>query len=657
MSHNLDGWRDDIAAFNNMLDTRQEAYNERVPKADAVMAATDLDALTQKRVDFESRINEIEKSNDVAALGTPEEQRTWVRLKRIEDFLAQHPDDPDLAEMRDKLRLMKGVMYWRLSESFKARLWNERRSVKELEASLLETQKRAVLVKQARAGSAEQHRRIRRRAWRTCARAWTSCSSASRRCRNSRTGICRLSRSRSCSARSSASRPIEVQARFELAAIYDKAANPPREAEGEAMMRALKGLTLAVALAPAFWGRRHRDRRRGEQAAGHHQGSRGPAGGRQPRAAEGRGQQQDHGQLSALPRLECGRCGAARRGAAPPGRPQPGELANPSASSGNSRPTRACGRPRPFICIPRCSRPTRSTSAMIRCSTSWRAPTSSMRSPTRRWPRSTAWSRPIRTADYIDEAQFRRGELLFSSKSYPAAAGAYEAVIKFGAASAFYNQSLYKHGWSLFKQGETERSLGSFAGVLDSVLVSKGSLEGTDRHRHPEPPQSGIGGGHLSGHVDHLLLRGWPENDRRVREAPAAASLLLPAVRAPGRPVHREGALHGCRRQLPRIRLAETATTRKRRCSRCRPSRRIPRAAFPQLVLQGKKEFVENYSYGTPYWQGRTPKGEPKVVAELKINLKDVAQYYHAQAQRTKNVADYQEAAKWYRSYLDLVPR
>ncbi len=152
MSHNLDDWRQDLAAYNDMLDTRQQAYNERVPKADAVMAATDLDALTQKRVDFESRINEIEKSNDVAALGTPEEQKTWARLKRIEDYLALHPGDPDLTEMRDKLRLMKGVMYWRLSESFKARLWNERRSVKELEASLIETQRRALLVKQARAG-------------------------------------------------------------------------------------------------------------------------------------------------------------------------------------------------------------------------------------------------------------------------------------------------------------------------------------------------------------------------------------------------------------------------------------------------------------------------------------------------------------------------
>src|SRR6202035_3850399 len=73
---------------------------------------------------------------------------------------------------------------------------------------------------------------------------------------------------------------------------------------------------------------------------------------------------------------------------------------------------------------------------------------------------------------FMDETQFRRGELLFSDKAYPKAQAAYEAVIKSGSTSAFYNQSLYKHGWSLFKQGENERSLDSFAGVLDSVLTS-----------------------------------------------------------------------------------------------------------------------------------------------------------------------------------------
>jgi hypothetical protein len=121
-----------------------------VPKPEAVLSATDIGALTRKRVDFESRINDIEKSGDVAALGTAAEQETWARLKRMEEYLAAHPDDPDLAEMREKHRLMMGVMYWRLSESFKARVWNERRSVKELEADIKETQNRAVQVVQAR---------------------------------------------------------------------------------------------------------------------------------------------------------------------------------------------------------------------------------------------------------------------------------------------------------------------------------------------------------------------------------------------------------------------------------------------------------------------------------------------------------------------------
>jgi hypothetical protein len=230
MSRNLDDWREDVAAFDDMLDTRQEAYNERVPKADAVMAATDLDALTQRRVEFESRINEIEKSNDVAALGTPEEQRTWQRVRRIEDFLAAHPDDPDLAEMREKLRLMKGVMYWRLSGSFKARLWNERRSVKELEADLKETQKRSVLVSQARAGIPVN------------TGAYGARVSAMRvRIDQLQQRLADLSAQQNRFLQALAIRELEgqkqriltyqIQARYELAAIYDHAANDKPKAK------------------------------------------------------------------------------------------------------------------------------------------------------------------------------------------------------------------------------------------------------------------------------------------------------------------------------------------------------------------------------------------------------------------------------------------
>jgi TolA-binding protein len=257
---------------------------------------------------------------------------------------------------------------------------------------------------------------------------------------------------------------------------------------------------------------------------------------------------------------------------------------------------------------------------------------------------------------YIDEAQFRRGEILFSDKRYPAAQAAYEAVIKFGSTSGFYNQSLYKHGWSLFKQGENERSLDSFAGVLDSVLVSK------------KDPQLLI-------EVDSLSKANRELVEDTFRVMSITFSYLDGAKtidafvkhRSQQRPYYyllyaRLGDLY-----IEKERYTDAADVYRAFVSQDRNNEKAPllemqaieaysKGGFPQLVLQGKKEFVENYSYGTAFWQGRKPQDEPKVVAELKINLKDVAQYYHAQAQRTKNVPDYEEAAKWYRSYLTSFP-
>jgi hypothetical protein len=225
MSHNLDDWREVLSAFNDMLDTRQQAYNERVPKADAVMAATDLDAMAKKRVDFESRINQIEKSDDVAALGSLEEQQNWKRLKHIEDYLAMHPDDPDLADLRERFRLLKGVMYWRMAQSFKARLWNERRSVKELEASLVETEKRAVLVRQARAGMPGNTGAFAGRV-----------TAVSERMDQLQQRLAALSERQNRYLQALAIRELQaqkrrievyqIQARYELAAIYDKSTQP-----------------------------------------------------------------------------------------------------------------------------------------------------------------------------------------------------------------------------------------------------------------------------------------------------------------------------------------------------------------------------------------------------------------------------------------------
>ena len=306
MSRNLDAWRENLSAFDDMLDTRQKAYDERVPKADAVMAATDLDALAKRRVDFESRINEIEKSDDVAALGTPQEQQNWARLKRIEDYVAAHPDDPDLADMRDRLRLLKGVMYWRLAESFKARLWNERRSVKELEASLVQTQGRVVAVKQARLGMPANTGAFAARVTAVRARMdelqhrLTELSGRQNR-------FLQVLAIRELQAQKQRIELYQIQARYELAAIYDKAAdkNPQTKPRGHPMKRpAPWGLAVWVVLlgAPSSVPAAAAAKRPPPTI----KDSGRPTGRGEYRSAAWRGYRQGHGQLSPFSRSECG---------------------------------------------------------------------------------------------------------------------------------------------------------------------------------------------------------------------------------------------------------------------------------------------------------------------------------------------------------------
>ena len=150
MGKTLDKWGDNMEAFADMIDTREHAYAERTPKVNALLASGAVDKLQQRRTDLETRVNAIEKDGDVSSLGSEEERDQWARIQRIEAALAGAPDTPDNAEMRDRLRLVKGVLYFRLNDSFKARMWQQHRAIKDLDVALHEAQNRWIRVDRAR---------------------------------------------------------------------------------------------------------------------------------------------------------------------------------------------------------------------------------------------------------------------------------------------------------------------------------------------------------------------------------------------------------------------------------------------------------------------------------------------------------------------------
>ena len=79
---------------------------------------------------------------------------------------------------------------------------------------------------------------------------------------------------------------------------------------------------------------------------------------------------------------------------------------------------------------------------------------------------------------YRDEAQFRRGELLFTARDYVRSEQAFAQVLRGDPGNAFRDRALYMQGWSLFKQARLDDALASFFGVLDAKLATLGDEDG-----------------------------------------------------------------------------------------------------------------------------------------------------------------------------------
>ena len=150
MERNLDGWATSVDAFDDMLLTRRQRYAERLPVVLEKLKGVDVEELQHRRTEFESRVASAESSGDRAALGTPREREIWAQVEHMEGVLAAAGDNPEVNDAREKLRLVKGVVYWQMNDGFKARAWAARKDIRDVSQALRETEKRWSLVQEAR---------------------------------------------------------------------------------------------------------------------------------------------------------------------------------------------------------------------------------------------------------------------------------------------------------------------------------------------------------------------------------------------------------------------------------------------------------------------------------------------------------------------------
>lgn len=253
-------------------------------------------------------------------------------------------------------------------------------------------------------------------------------------------------------------------------------------------------------------------------------------------------------------------------------------------------------------------------------------------------------------AEFIDEVQFRRGEIFFLRRSYRSSEMAYGAVVKTGKGSDFYEISLYKHGWSVFKQSRYEEALDSFINLIDYKApggrqsieafndIEKKRLE--DTLRVISFSFSYLGGADaVSEYFDKRGKRTYEDmiysdlGDHYLikrRYADAAKSFSTFAKRNP---------LH---KRAPAFQQRVIGVYK--------------RGDFPKLVLDEKENFARIYDLKGNYWTVHNVNQQPETLAFIKQNLIDLANHYHALSQKRNAKNEYKKAIIWYRKFLASFP-
>jgi TolA-binding protein len=259
-----------------------------------------------------------------------------------------------------------------------------------------------------------------------------------------------------------------------------------------------------------------------------------------------------------------------------------------------------------------------------------------------------------RTA-YLDEAQFRRGELLFATREYVKSEQAYGMVLKTTTRNPYQERALYMEGWSRFKQGRLEEALQSFFGVLDLKVAGRDSAAPLEE------------------------LPGLTRADRElVEDTFRVASLSLANLQgAESIPAYMNSPLRRSYEfrvyeQLGELyikqeRVKDAADTFGAFAKRDPLHAQAPvlqarvieiyqQTGFANQALDAKKDYVSRYGVDSEFRRAN-PQGWEAAQPLIKTHLAELARHHHALAQKTRASADYQEAVRWYRLYLTSFPK
>jgi hypothetical protein len=149
LARNLTEWREKLGVFGDMLANRRLAFAERLPVVREKERALGIGELEKRSSELAAELARVEGEADAAAFADARERDLLARLARVRETLEANSGDPELAQARERYRLVAGAMSWRLNEQFSDRLWEAKKNLKTLEGELVRARRLDELLAQA----------------------------------------------------------------------------------------------------------------------------------------------------------------------------------------------------------------------------------------------------------------------------------------------------------------------------------------------------------------------------------------------------------------------------------------------------------------------------------------------------------------------------
>jgi hypothetical protein len=136
LDNSLNQWRQQLASFDGMLDTRRSRREARIRETREALASLNADEWTAQQAEFRRRIEQATDEEDATFFMADGQRQLRQQLDRVEATLAAVPDDDSTRKQRQTYQRMRAYFNWWVADEYSVNRWAAVRQLRELEEAM-----------------------------------------------------------------------------------------------------------------------------------------------------------------------------------------------------------------------------------------------------------------------------------------------------------------------------------------------------------------------------------------------------------------------------------------------------------------------------------------------------------------------------------------